>query len=194
MHRAFWIGPLIIGGILATLVMLVRGTRLHRIYNGRLAQSRRERLFLASVGFFTTVLVVRGITVAIHYSFGPFHDISMGGRHIHHLVWGILLLLLSGYGWLMELGTGTQGSVRWMGRLMSMIYGVAAALTLDEFALWLNLRDVYWEREGRESFEALALFGGLLGIGLFGKPFFHGIVSARIFVPRWWPKRSGQGL
>jgi len=60
-----------------------------------------------------------------------------------------------------------------------MMYGVAAALTLDEFALWLNLSDVYWQREGRESFEAMALFGGLLSIGLFGKPFFHGIVHWR---------------
>ena len=118
------------------------------------------------------------LPIAIHYNFGPFHDVSMGGRHIHHLVWGILLLLLSGYGWLLEVGTGTQVRLRWLGRLMSMIYGVAAALTLDEFALWLNLRDVYWEREGRESFEALALFGGLLAIGLFGRPFFHGIVSS----------------
>jgi hypothetical protein len=103
----------------------------------------------------------------------------MGGRHIHHLVWGILLLLLSGYGWLLEFGTGTEGSLQWVGRLMSMMYGVAAALALDEFALWLNLRDVYWEREGRESFEALALFGGLLAIGLFGRPFFQGILSWR---------------
>ena len=178
-HRAFWIGPLIIAGILATLVILVRSTALHRIYTARLAQSRRERLFLASVGFFVALLVVRGITVAIHYNFGPFHDVSMGGRHIHHLVWGILLLLLSGYGWLLEIGIGTQGSLQWIGRLMSMIYGVAAALTLDEFALWLNLRDVYWEREGRESFEALALFGALLATGLFGRPFFHGIFNAR---------------
>lgn len=178
-HRAFWIGPLIIGGILATLTMLVRGTGLRHIYDARLAESRRERLFLASVGFFTAVFVVRGITVAIHYNFGPFHDVSMGGRHIHHLVWGILLLLLSGYGWLLEMGTGTEGSLRWVGGLMSMTYGVAAALTLDEFALWLNLRDVYWQREGRESFEALALFGGLLAVGLFGHPFFHGIVSRK---------------
>jgi len=174
-HRTFWIGPLIIGGILAALVTLVSGTRLRRIYNARLAESPRERLFLASLGFFTAVLVVRGITIAIRNNFGPFHDVSMGGRHIHHLVWGILLLLLSGYGWLLEVGTGTPGSLRWLGRLMSMTYGVAAALTLDEFALWLNLRDVYWEREGRESFEAMALFGGILAIGLFGHPFFHGI-------------------
>jgi hypothetical protein len=134
-------------------------------------------LFLASVGFFTAVLVVRGVTVAIHYNFGPFHDVSMGGRHIHHLVWGIILLLLSGYGWLLQVGTGTQDSLQWVGRLMSMIYGVAAALTLDEFALWLNLRDVYWQREGRESFEAMALFGGVLAIGVFGRSFFRGITG-----------------
>ena len=54
---------------------------------------------------------------------------------------------------------------------------MAAALTLDEFALWLNLRDVYWEREGRESFEALALFGGLLAIGIFGRAFWTGIAK-----------------
>jgi hypothetical protein len=64
-----------------------------------------------------------------------------------------------------------------------MLFGVAAALTLDEFALWLNLRDVYWEREGRESFEALALFGGLLAIGIFGRAFWHGVATelGRIF-------------
>ncbi len=176
MHRAFWIGPALIGIILALLVALVRGTPLRSVYNARLAESRRERLFLASVGFFTAVLVVRGITLAIHYNIGRFHDVSMHGRHIHHLVWGILLLLLSGYGWILQLGTGTAGSLRLAGRLMCMIYGVGAALTLDEFALWLNLKDVYWQREGRESFEAMALFGGLLAIGLFGHPFFHGIV------------------
>jgi hypothetical protein len=58
-----------------------------------------------------------------------------------------------------------------------MLFGVAAALTLDEFALWLNLRDVYWEREGRESFEALALFGGFLAIGIFGWKFWHGVAT-----------------
>jgi hypothetical protein len=178
-HRTFWIAPLIIAGILALLWLLIFNTRLRAIYRRQMAESRRERQFLASVGFFTAVLVVRLLTIAIHNDIGPFHNVSVGGRHIHHLVWGILLLLISGYGWLLEVGTGTAGSNVWMGRLMSTIYGVAAALTLDEFALWLNLSDVYWEREGRESFEAMALFGGVLAIGLFGQPFFRGIVNWR---------------
>lgn len=175
-HKSFWIGPLIIGGILAVFALVVYGTGLRRIYATHLAESRRERLFLASVGFFTAVAVVRGITLAIHYNIGPFHDVSMHGRHIHHMVWGILLLLTVGYTWLVEIGTGSADSWRWVGRLTSMLYGVAAALTLDEFALWLNLSDVYWQREGRESYEAMALFGGILAIGVFGRQFFVGIL------------------
>ncbi len=174
-HRSFWILPIIVAAILGGLSVLVSHTRLREIYERRLAESRRERLFLASLSFFITVLVVRGLTIAIRHDIGPFHNISMNGRHIHHLVWGILLLLLVGYLWLIEVGTGAASSTQWMGRLMSMLFGVAAALTLDEFALWLNLRDVYWEREGRESFEALALFGGLLAIGVFGRAFWSGI-------------------
>jgi len=181
-HKSFWIGPLIIAGILGFLALLVYGTRLRKIYHSHFAESRRERLFLASVGFFTTVAVIRGITLAIHYGIGPFHDVSMHGRHIHHMVWGILLLLLVGYSWLVEIGIGIGSSWLWVGRLTSMLYGVAAALTLDEFALWLNLSDVYWQREGRESYEAMAFFGGLLAIGVFGRQFFGGI-ARELFRP-----------
>jgi hypothetical protein len=176
-HRSFWIGPLIIAAILAILALIFSRGRLHTIYKQQFVQPRRERLFLAWLGFFITALVVRGITLAIHYDVGPFHDVSMHGRHIHHMVWGILLLLLVGYSWLMEIGTGGMGSSHWMGRLTSMLYGVAAALILDEFALWLNLRDVYWQREGRESYEALALFFSFLAVGLFGARLVGGMVK-----------------
>ncbi|MGA2214555.1 MAG: hypothetical protein ABSH31_14860 [Bryobacteraceae bacterium] len=174
-HRSFWVLPIMVAAILGGLTAIVSRTRLRTVYQHRFTESRRERLFLASVSFFTTVLVVRGLTIAIRHNIGPFHDISMNGRHIHHLVWGILLLLTVGYMWLVELGTGAASSSQWSGRITSMLFGVAAALTLDEFALWLNLRDVYWEREGRESFEALALFGGLLAIGVFGRAFWSGV-------------------
>jgi hypothetical protein len=177
-HRAFWILPLLIGFALLFPSLLVAGTRLRGIYQQHFRNPRRERLFLASLGFFTAAAMVRGITLAIHYDIGPFHDVSMGGRHIHHLVWGILLLLLVGYGWLLQVDSGNSRSARWTGRLTAMLYGVASALTLDEFALWLNLRDVYWAREGRESFEALALFAALLSMGLFGRFFFRAAASA----------------
>ena len=174
-HRSFWIGPLIIAAVLAILALVFSRGRLREIYARRFREPRRERLFLASVGFFVSVLVVRGLTIAIHNDIGPFHNVSMHGRHIHHMVWGILLLLLVGYCWLMEVGTGSVDSWPWAGRMTSMLYGVAAALTLDEFALWLNLSDVYWQRQGRESYEAMGLFGGVLAVGVFGAPFFKGI-------------------
>ena len=103
----------------------------------------------------------------------PFHFIQMGGRHIHHLVFGILILLLVGYGWLAEVGTGADHSSIFLSRLMSILYGVGAALTLDEFALWLNLRDVYWAREGRASIDAIILFGSLLAARAWGAPLFQ---------------------
>lgn len=182
-HRSFWLLPIVLAAILGALAAIVARTRLRKLYKHRFTESRRERLFLASIGFLTTVAVVRGITIAIRHNIGPFHDISMHGRHIHHLVWGIILLLIVGYAWLVEFGTGAISSSHWTGRLTSMLFGVAAALTLDEFALWLNLRDVYWEREGRESFEALALFGSLLAVGIFGRTFWRGVAMevGRIF-------------
>jgi hypothetical protein len=175
-HRSFWIGPLLIAATLAVVSLIISRTKLWQIYRHQFGERRRERLFLASFGFFTAVLVVRGITIAIHNDIGPFHNVTMHGRHIHHLVWGILLLLLVGYLWLLEIGTGSDASWQFAGRLTSMLYGVAAALVLDEFALWLNLSDVYWQRQGRESYEAMALFGGILCIGIFGKPFFSAVL------------------
>jgi hypothetical protein len=176
-HRSFWLLPLFIAAALGLLSFIVSRSRLRSIYKRQFTEPRRERLFLASVGFFTTALIVRGVTRAIHHDVGPFHDVSFHGRHIHHLVWGILLLLLVGYSWLNEFGTGSAGFSQWTGRFTSMLYGVAAALTLDEFALWLNLKDVYWQRQGRESYEAMALFGGLLAIGVLGAPFFRGMFA-----------------
>jgi hypothetical protein len=96
----------------------------------------------------------------------------MDGRHIHHLVPGIFILLAVGYGWLCEVGTGSDSSSIFVSGLMSLLYGLGAALTLDEFALWLNLKDVYFLREGRSSIDAVILFGSLLAIGAWGAPLF----------------------
>ena len=146
-------------------------TKLRRLYRRHFLEPRRERLFLASMGFFAAFLTVRIIAHAIRAGRGPFHDIAFGQTHVHHLVWGILLLLAVGYCWLIQLGTGKGDSSLWLGRLAALLYGVGAALTLDEFALWLRLEDVYWEREGRASVDAVLLFGALVSAGVWGGPF-----------------------
>ena len=143
------------------------GARLLR-WLGHLS-SRRERLLLASLTFLVTFGVVRLITHAIQAQTGPFHNLTPGGMHIHHLVWGILGLLLVGYLWLAELGTGRN----WASRLTAALFGLAAALTLDEFALWLNFTDVYFLPKGRESVDAVFIFAGLLSAGWAGGPLVH---------------------
>ena len=146
--------------------------RLARLYSDHIAADvRRERMFLASVVFFLTFAVVRGITHAIRAHVGPFHDVTRGTEHVHHLVWGILLLLVVGYLWLREVGV--QGG--WPARVTAMLFAVGAALTLDEFALWLTLQDVYWERQGHDSIDAVILFGGVLSTGVWGGPFFRAL-------------------
>ena len=159
----------------AFFLLLLQGTPVGDAIHERIPDKPRRRLFVASVSFFLTFAGVRAVVYAVLHDIPPFHFIEHGGSHIHHLVFGIILLLLVGYGWLADIGTGEDDSSILLSRLMAILYGVGAALTLDEFALWLNLRDVYWEREGRESFEALALFAGALCIGIFGHPFFRGV-------------------
>jgi hypothetical protein len=111
------------------------------------------------------------------------------GRHIHHLVWGILILLLVGYGWLMDVGRSHSPTSIFLSRLMSVSFGVGAALTLDEFALWLNLEpDVYWTREGRLSVDAVILFGGILAVGAWGAPFFRAL--RHMWTSRRAPRRQ----
>ena len=148
-------------------------TELKRLYHFHFQDERRERLFLASLAFLVTFAIVRGITHLIRAGIGPFHNLTGGGLHIHHLVWGILLLLVVGYVWLLEIGVGSS----WVASLTAMAFGVGAALTLDEFALWLNMQDVYWERQGRESIDAVVIFAGLLSVGIWGWPFLRALTS-----------------
>ena len=140
---------------------------LTHLYRFHFQNERRERAFLAALGFLVTFGVVRAITYMIRAGVGPFHNVTTGGLHIHHLVWGILLLLVVGYIWLVEVGVGSS----WTASLTALLYGVGAALALDEFALWLNLNDVYWQKQGRESIDAVVIFVALLATGFWGGPF-----------------------
>ncbi len=183
-EAALWMLRILVPLALLLILIAVRSGRLRSIYRAHFPESPRERLFLASLSFFLTFASVRAITHMIRAGIGPFHNISSGGRHIHHMVFGISLLLIVGYLWLVQIGTGRGGTLTWVGRATALLYGIAAALTLDEFALWLNLRDVYWQREGRASVDAVLLFGSLLSVGVWGGRFFHGLTRHALGVSR----------
>jgi lysyl-tRNA synthetase, class II len=86
-------------------------------------------------------------------------NVSPGGLHIHHLVFGIVAMMVAGF-----LGFAIQPSDPWI-EILAGLFGVGMGLTLDEFALWLYLEDVYWSEEGRNSVDAVIL-AAILGGGL----------------------------
>jgi hypothetical protein len=93
-------------------------------------------------------------------------SVETGGVHIHHLVWGISLVLVSGFAAFVS----DLYSPWW--QITSIAFGVGAGLTLDEFALWVYLRDVYWSTEGRDSIDAVILVTILAGLVVIGvQPF-----------------------
>jgi hypothetical protein len=96
-------------------------------------------------------------------------NVEVGGTHIHHLVWGILLLLV--FGWV---GVTSHPESPWR-EITAVFFGIGAGLTMDEFALWLNLEDVYWEKEGRRSIDAVIVTAAIAGLLLIG---FSGWIDA----------------
>jgi hypothetical protein len=88
---------------------------------------------------------------------------TKSGLHLHHLVWGIVLLLSAGF-----LNFVLKPASPWS-EVLAAAFGVGAGLTLDEFALWVHLEDVYWTQQGRISLDAVvvaALLGGMIVLGL----------------------------
>lgn len=118
--------------------------------------------------------VLRAMTAVIHFKLfphGPFRDVvTKTGLHIHHLFWGILLLMITGFAAL------ASRQPRFHLRV-AIVFGAALALTLDEFALWLRLADVYWDAEGIESVKAAAVAAAFLALYGFGQPLWHGVAK-----------------
>ncbi len=141
-------------------------------YRRQIRGTGREARFLIALSFLVTFGIVRFITYAIRYHWLPFlHDnVTKSGLHIHHFVYGIILLLIVGY---FALAFPEQRGKRLM--LFSLLYGIAAALTLDEFAIWLNLEDVYWAKQGRESLDAAAIVATFFLIAGTGAPFWSAL-------------------
>ena len=151
----------------------MRLIRFAALYRRFARDHRRERMLLASISFFLTFAVARAL---VHWgrTFDEPFALFVGGTHLHHFAFGIGLLLVVGYLWLIQVGT-THGSDR-LGRLTSLLYGAGAALTLDELALWVHLDDVYWEPTGRISVDAVILFGALVSVGMWGGPLWRATI------------------
>lgn len=134
-----------------TGLRLPTGTEVRRTYLEDL--TRDERAVLMSwLGFTGTFGLLRGVTYSIRRGTGPFRNLSVGGVHLHHYLWGIALL--AGVGAVAVHGEDRQRKHP----VVASGYGTALALIVDEFALLLDLKDVYWAKEGRISVD--------LGVGL----------------------------
>jgi hypothetical protein len=129
------------------------------------AEPGRECAFLVLLAFIASFLFIRTSARLARSPRVPWWpgSIEAGGVHVHHLVWGISLVLLSGFAAFVS----DLYSPWW--QITSVAFGIGAGLTLDEFALWLYLKDVYWSTEGRDSIDAVvvaALLAGLVVVGV----------------------------
>jgi len=131
------------------------------------------------VAILVTFLVTRMVTRLIRSGSGGgagLGNVHIGGNHVHHQVFGILIMIGTGIFLVSEMprGAGLDGA--------AAVFGIGIALTVDEFALWLHLEDVYWTARGRKSFDAifcvLVVCGALIG----GVDF----VTGRIGTAAWW--------
>ncbi|MGI5449392.1 hypothetical protein ACQEVM_27175 [Streptomyces sp. CA-243310] len=119
-------------------------------------------LLLALLSFVLSFLITRVITRLIRAGRGPFKNVTPGGMHIHHVVPGVILVIIGGFG---AVSSGRQG----FGALLSaVLFGIGAGLVLDEFALILHLDDVYWSEDGRKSVEIVVLTAALVALMLGG--------------------------
>jgi hypothetical protein len=135
---------------------------------------RKSQIELVSWSAFTTTFAgVRLLTHAIRAGRGPFRNLSLGGEHLHHYMWGILMVTTSGgLGLAMQ---PTEDSATTLGA----IYGAGTALIVDEFALLLDLQDVYWAKQGRISVDIGVTAIAAVGSYLAAVPFWHHIVADR---------------
>ncbi|MBT0568365.1 hypothetical protein [Williamsia sp. CHRR-6] len=138
---------------------------MHHWYTNDIVGAGRLPLLFFFVGFIGGFLVtrvsVRLIRAEVRWWFG---NVSAGQTHIHHMVFGVVLSLVSGVSLIAVSITGSQATLS----VLSCAFGIGAALVLDEFALIFYLRDVYWAEEGRASVDAVFAALGATGMVLLG--------------------------
>ncbi|MEV0224278.1 hypothetical protein [Streptomyces sp. NPDC050704] len=119
-------------------------------------------LLLALASFVLTFVITRIVVRLIRAGKGPFGNVEAGGLHIHHVVPGVVLTVIGGFGAVASDRHGVGSGI------FAVVFGMGAGLVLDEFALILHLDDVYWSEEGRKSVEVVAVTAALVGLVLGG--------------------------
>ena len=127
-------------------------------FQQEIVDSGRLAALLFFVALLATFAFIRTSTWMIRreVSWWP-GNVSVGGTHVHHLVWGIVAMMIFGY-----VGLVAQPDSPWR-EIVTVLFAIGMGLTLDEFALWVELRDVYWEKEGRKSIDAMIVAGCVTG-------------------------------
>ena len=141
-------------------------------FGGELDAGQQSAL-ISWLAFTGTFGGVRGITHAIRAGKGPFGNLSVGGEHLHHYMWGIGML--AGVG-----AVAVRGDEKLRRHpVTALAYGAGLALIVDEFALLLDLKDVYWAKQGRISVD-LAIGGSSLVASYFaGLPVIREVARRR---------------
>jgi hypothetical protein len=148
------------------------GSDLRAAYHEELDAGGRSAL-LSWLAFTATFAGVRGITYSIREGKGPFHNLSAGGEHLHHYMWGIAEL--AGIG-----AIAVRGEERHRRHpAVALCYGSGLALIVDEFALLLDLKDVYWAKQGRISVDLAVAGSALTGSLLAAQPVLRAVLAAR---------------
>ncbi|MEA2378339.1 MAG: hypothetical protein QOK00_497 [Thermoleophilaceae bacterium] len=145
-----------------------------RAYDHHIQAAGKETHLLILLAFVCSFSFIRSSAhmIRAQVSWWPGNVETKAGTHVHHLVWGILLLLSMGY-----LGISTDLGSPWF-ELVAIGFGIGMGLTMDEFALWLNLQDVYWSEKGRQSIDAVVVTTVLLVIAVLGLEFWIAIWDA----------------
>ncbi len=141
------------------------------LWNEQLVSNNRQGLFMVLVGFvgsFGFIRMSARIMRSPRISWWPGSVISDSGVHLHHLVWGIVTMMAAG-----TLAITVWDSPWW--EISCLAFGIGIGLTIDEFALWVHLDDVYWSTEGRSSIDATVVAAAAMGLVLLGADPFAGV-------------------
>lgn len=163
--------------------MTTTATLLSDFWHDQIADDGRQGIFLLLVSFLASFLFIRtSARLGRSTTWWPGSVVTDGGVHLHHLVWGICLMMASGV-----VAFTLRDETPWF-EVCAVFFGIGMGLTIDEFALWVYLKDVYWAQQGRASIDAAlyaAAFMGLLLLGIDPLDFDQGawaIISTIVFI------------